>query len=333
MARIRDIAGKFAGANVYRYEDCNLNEASFNADREILFNVSSEPVISSITGTMAEDKKMLLRHSPNDPSNSGKYLSVVSDSYRVVENQEILLPLQDQLRNFFDSSVVEDIKVRDVVSRNGATCLAEYVLPKVNATVTTGTGHRSTFGLTFMLKNTFDGSASVVMYSGIIDFFCLNGNITGSYDVTRRRHTSGFNTTGFMHAFENTLKRFNGVIKQYQIYADAKIVDGESVLQLFKKLTGHNTDRARERNRESIADKLYGQYAREAIERGGNVFSVMSAMTHYASHNDEIFRVTRGGDESVMVKRQEQVSKWLESDLWAEFLKRNNADKVAYAAA
>lgn len=333
MARIRDIAGKFAGANVYRYEDRNLNEASFNADREILFNVSSEPVISSITGTMAEDKKMLLRHSPNDPSDSGKYLSVVSDSYRVVENQEILLPLQDQLRNFFDPSVVEDIKVRDVVSRNGATCLAEYVLPKVNATVTTGTGHRSTFGLTFMLKNTFDGSASVVMYSGIIDFFCLNGNITGSYDVTRRRHTSGFNTTGFIHAFENTLKRFNGVIEQYQIYANSKIVDGESVLQLFKKLTGHNTDRARERNRESIADKLYGQYAREAIERGGNVFSVMSAMTHYASHNDEIFRVTRGGDESVMVKRQEQVNKWLESDLWAEFLNRNNADKVEHIAA
>lgn len=333
MARIRDIAGKFSGSNVYRYEDRNLNEASFNAGREILFNVTSEPVISSITGTMAEDKKMLLRHSPSDPSNSGKYLSVVSDSYRVVENQEILLPLQNQLRNFFDPSVVEDIKVRDVVARDGATCLAEYVLPKVNATVTTGTGHRSTFGLTFMLKNTFDGSASVVMYSGIIDFFCLNGNITGSYDVTRRRHTSGFNTTGFIHAFENTLKRFNGVIEQYQIYANSKIVDGESVLQLFKKLTGHNTDRARERNRESIADKLYGQYAREAIERGGNVFSVMSAMTHYASHNDEIFRVTRGGDESVMVKRQEQVNKWLESDLWAEFLKRNNADKVVHIAA
>jgi hypothetical protein len=330
MARMRDIAGKFAGANIHRYTDRNLNEASFNLDREILFNVTSEPIVSSISGTMAEDKKMLLRHSPNDTS-GGKYLSVVSDSYRVVENQEILLPLQDQLRNFFDPSVVEDIKVRDVVSRNGATCLSEYVLPKVNATVTTGTGHRTTFGLTFMLKNTFDGSASVVMYSGIIDYFCLNGNITGSYDVTRRRHTSGFNTTGFIHAFENTLKRFDGVIEQYQIYADAKIVDRESVLTLFKKLTGHNTDRAKERNRESIADKLYGQYAREAIERGGNVFSVMSAMTHYASHNDEIFRVTRGGDDSVMVKRQEQVNKWLESDLWAEFLHRNNCPSLAAA--
>jgi hypothetical protein len=315
-------AGTLAGANVNKYTTVDLTDPTFNKDRSVLFQVASQPIIGAIDGKQSTDKKMLSRHYGADGS---YYLSVVSNGYRAVENAEILFPLQDQIVNFFDPLVAREVAVRDIISRNGAVCYSEYVLPKISGSVETRNGHRTNFGLTFMLKNTFDGSGSVILYSGLIDFFCLNGRITGEFDVTKRRHTANFNANDFSIAFENTLKRFDKVVQQYQYYADSKITDGNSIKPLFEKLTGQNTERARERQRSTLADKLFGQYAVEASHRGNSIFSVMSAMTHYASHNEGDFTYKSNADEGTMVKRQEQVGKWLSSDTWRDFVVHNGA--------
>jgi hypothetical protein len=101
-------------------------------DREIFFTVYEQDVVSRIVYDddlyddgwfKAKDKKMLIRTSYD----GDKYLNVVNDKYRVVENREVLVPLQTQMINYFDPLVLEDVKIKDTISANGNVCYAEYI--------------------------------------------------------------------------------------------------------------------------------------------------------------------------------------------------------------
>ena len=283
-------------------------------DREIFFNVFEQPVVSHDSRFTAEDKKMLIRTSDD----GDKYLNVVNDKYRVVENREVLVPLQTQMINYFDPLVLEDVKIKDTISANGNVCYAEYIFPKLKYGIETSTGHKTEFGLRFVMKNTFDGKGSVTMWSGLIDFFCTNGTVTGEYDITRKRHSRNFNTDGFISAFKMSMEKHKAAVDQYQVYADTKINSTLKVQQLFDKLT--NTNRAEQKRSGGLSDKLFAQWIDEVQERGSNVFSVQSALTHYSSHDDDRFALTKAGDGATLYKRSEQVTKWLSSNVWKNFV-------------
>jgi hypothetical protein len=285
------------------------------ADREIFFNVYEQPVVSRDTRHTAEDKKMLTRTTPD----GDVYLNVVNSGYRVVENAEVLEPLQRQMINYFDPLVLEDVKIKDTISANGNVCYAEYIFPKLKYGIETSTGHKTEFGLRFVMKNTFDGKGSVTMWSGLIDFFCTNGTVTGQYDVTRKRHSRNFNTDGFISAFEMSMTTHRQAVEKYQRYADTKVGSSTKVQQLFDKLT--KTNRQDQKRSGGLSDRLFAQWMDEVRERGNNLFAVQSAMTHYASHGDDgRFDLTKAGDGGTLYKRGDEVTKWLRSNTWNDFV-------------
>jgi len=285
------------------------------ADREIFFNVYEQPVVSRDTRHTAEDKKMLTRTTPD----GDVYLNVVNSGYRVVENAEVLEPLQRQMINYFDPLVLEDVKIKDTISANGNVCYAEYIFPKLKYGIETSTGHKTEFGLRFVMKNTFDCKGSVTMWSGLIDFFCTNGTVTGQYDVTRKRHSRNFNTDGFISAFEMSMTTHRQAVEKYQRYADTKVGSSTKVQQLFDKLT--KTNRQDQKRSGGLSDRLFAQWMDEVRERGNNLFAVQSAMTHYASHGDDgRFDLTKAGDGGTLYKRGDEVTKWLRSNTWNDFV-------------
>ena len=285
------------------------------ADREIFFNVYEQPVVSRDTRHTAEDKKMLTRTTPD----GDVYLNVVNSGYRVVENAEVLEPLQRQMINYFDPLVLEDVKIKDTISANGNVCYAEYLFPRLKHGIETSTGHKTEFGLRFVMKNTFDGKGSVTMWSGLIDFFCTNGTVMGQYDVTRKRHSSNFNTDGFISAFEMSMTSHKNAVEKYQRYADTKVGSSTKVQQLFDKLT--KTNRQDQKRSGGLSDRLFAQWMDEVRERGNNLFAVQSAMTHYASHGDDgRFDLTKAGDGGTLYKRGDEVTKWLRSNTWNDFV-------------
>jgi len=285
------------------------------ADREIFFNVYEQPVVSRDTRHTAEDKKMLTRTTPD----GDVYLNVVNSGYRVVENAEVLEPLQRQMINYFDPLVLEDVKIKDTISANGNVCYAEYLFPRLKHGIETSTGHKTEFGLRFVMKNTFDGKGSVTMWSGLIDFFCTNGTVMGQYDVTRKRHSRNFNTDGFISAFEMSMTSHKNAVEKYQRYADTKVGSSTKVQQLFDKLT--KTNRQDQKRSGGLSDRLFAQWMDEVRERGNNLFAVQSAMTHYASHGDDgRFDLTKAGDGGTLYKRGDEVTKWLRSNTWNDFV-------------
>lgn len=280
--------------------------------RDIMFPVYQQSV-RGIGGKIdAPDVKMLTRRNSQGME---EYISVVNKDYHVVENAEILEPLQKQMINFFDPLVLQDVHIKDTVLKNGRVCYSEYIFPKVKYGIQTDVGHKTEFGLRFVIKNSFDGKGSVVMWSGLIDFFCTNGTVTGKYDVTRKRHTRNFNSDGFIEAFAITMDNHKEIVDSYQRLADKK-VNNLQVFNLFNNLT-KTKDVARSG---TLADKLYKQYNIESLTRGDNAFAVMSAMTHYSSHGRGAFNLTRSGDQGTLYKRQEKVTNWLRSDTWKEFV-------------
>ena len=284
-------------------------------DREIFFNVYEQPVVSRDNRHVADDKKMLTRTTPD----GDVYLNVVNSGYRVVENAEVLEPLQRQMINYFDPLVLEDVKIKDTISANGNVCYAEYLFPRLKHGIETSTGHKTEFGLRFVMKNTFDGKGSVTMWSGLIDFFCTNGTVMGQYDVTRKRHSRNFNTDGFISAFEMSMTSHRQAVEKYQRYADTMVGSSTKVQQLFDKLT--KTNRQDQKRSGGLSDRLFAQWMDEVRERGNNLFAVQSAMTHYASHGDDgRFDLTKAGDGGTLYKRGDEVTKWLRSNTWNDFV-------------
>ena len=295
---------------------------TYEDNREIFFNVSTQPVYGLHSGDKAPNKKMLMRS--NGYNNDRTYLDVVNDKYRVVENREVLEQLQRQMINFFDPLVLEDVQIKDTVAANGLQCYAEYVFPSIKSEIETSTGHKTNLGLRFVMKNSFDGKGSVTFWSGVIDFFCTNGMVNGVYDVTRKRHSKNFSTEGFIEAFAYSMDRHQESVKMYQRYADTQVGTSLKVQQLFDKLT--KTNRAEKKRDGGLADRLWSQWMDEVKERGNNLFSVQSAMTHYASHDDDgRFNLTKDSDGGTLYKRSEQVTKWLSSPTWKDFVEHVSA--------
>lgn len=95
--------------------------------RDIMFPVYKQSV-QGIGGKInAPDVKMLTRRNKDGME---EYISVVNKDYRVVENAEILEPLQKQMINFFDPLVLQDVHIKDTVLKNGRVCYSEYIFPK-----------------------------------------------------------------------------------------------------------------------------------------------------------------------------------------------------------
>ena len=293
-----------------------LNHLTTTDDRPIFFKVNEQAVAGYSTGTIADKYKMLTRG--DGIEGPEECLSVVKENYRVVENEEIIMPMQEQMINHFDPSVLADIEIKDHIAKNGAVCFSEYILPKIKRTVETATGHKTEIGLRFILKNTFDGSSSVVFYGGLIDFFCTNGMISGEYDVTKKRHTKNFSVDGFLNAFDGAVTRHVWMCEKYQAWADTKLKNNTRVVHLLRKLTSGTDEVPKKKN--TLSDKLFAQYIDETHDRGANVFALVSAMTNYASHPNGRFGLRENSDHDTLFKRQQTVTKWLSSNTFADFL-------------
>tara|TARA_R110000744_G_scaffold264545_1_gene378806 strand:- start:1184 stop:2122 length:939 start_codon:yes stop_codon:yes gene_type:complete len=300
-----------------------LDQLTTTNDREIFFPIYEQNVIGGVTQSLASNKKMLTR-GPIGEGGSLKdetYLSVVNSKYRVVMNEEILMPLQEQMINHFDPQVLVDVQIKDHITKGGAVCFAEYILPKISQPVETRTGHKTEIGLRYIMKNSHDGSSSVVMYSGDIDFFCTNGQINGQFDVARARHTKNFTIDGFLRAFDQSLLNHSQAVQQYQVWADTQLNSSVKVKELFKKLVNPSIDMGdTSKKSRGLGDRLFAQYTDEIQTRGNNVFSLVSAMTHFASHDDERFGLTSVGDNGTLFKRQQTVNGWLKSKTFEDFL-------------
>ncbi|MCE1168220.1 MAG: DUF945 domain-containing protein [Sphingobacteriia bacterium] len=114
---------------------------------------------------------------------NGKLISIMSDSYKVVPNNEIIKPLLDQLSNFDSRWYIDDSHsfVSDERMRLQVT-FPELVF----------NDGASEIALSLFLHNSYNGSEGVRSYFGAIRGICSNGMVFGQLLAKYyAKHTSG----------------------------------------------------------------------------------------------------------------------------------------------
>jgi len=233
-------------------------------------------------------------------------LSVVSNTYKLVTNKELFTTVEDAFVANLPASSLKGVQVQDQISHYGKNCYRTYVFPNVRCDI----GARSDIAFRTVVKNGYGGSA-INLLSGAIEFWCSNGMVRGQYEQAYRRHTSQLVVSRLQHVVQHSVEQFWRNAEEYRRWTK-KPVTREQTMELFRSIA----------NSPSFYESLMNQWIVEREQRGQTAWSVYSAMTYYASHNEGEF-TSRAQEETLahnMVNRELTVRRWIESPQWKELV-------------
>lgn len=270
------------------------------SDGDVDFPVAERPLFAQgrEVGIDCPDHKAIIRAYRGAPA----VLGVVGRDYKVLPTREAVDSMVEALEQALPLSAFDGAVRRDLVAYKGAMTAVEIVLPALGGDVETTNGFKSRTAFRVILRNTYDGTGSVRLLTGLIDFFCTNGALVGDVDVGAFRHTKGLSVERLVKQVERSVERFAADMGRIRAWARHG-VDREMVAEALKHLPGMS-DRRQER--------LLAAYDREVGVRGNNFWSLMSALTADATHG--AVRDT-GNDHAAatILDRQVQAARWTEA--------------------
>jgi hypothetical protein len=234
-------------------------------------------------------------------------LNIVGSTYKLVHNSELFSAVEDTMRKKMHGDALHGVMITDKVSGWGRVCLREYVFPNIKCKLKKA--GKSPIAFRLIVQNGYGGSA-LRLHAGAIEFYCMNGMISGDYQSAYNKHTSGLVVSGIGNSIERALHVFAESEALWQNWADTPVKHAFA-MDLFRQLA--SSDKLRE--------NLTQQYMREREDRGENLWAVYSALTYYASHAEGEFKlresVTQQDTEaSTMLQRELTVAKWVNSAAW-----------------
>ena len=132
-------------------------------------------------------------------SDNGKLISVMNDTYKVVSNREVMMPLLDELSKL-DTKWIIDPSHSFVTDRRFR---LQITFPDL-----TLNDNRSDIALSLYLHNSYDGSEGIRMYWGAIRFICTNGMVFGNVlSKFYARHTTGLNIQNIKEELQSTYEK------------------------------------------------------------------------------------------------------------------------------
>jgi hypothetical protein len=184
--------------------------------------------------------------------------------------------------------------------------MLDVAFPNVKTTVKTKK-HETEIAFRMIAVHAIDGSASPATWFGGIDTFCTNGQITGDWDMVRKKNTSGFTVDNFMRELRVAKTNFDLQGKRLQSWADTNLAHVQ-VDELIQEIV----------KSERKSRKLHDLFLDERHTRGNNLFALYSAFTNYSSYADERngFALRNTGNDTravSMLAREQEVSKWVSS--------------------
>ena len=249
---------------------------------------------------------MLPTHKVLTDTWTGKPTGVVGDGYKVTQMGDFTKATEEMLLEALPNDKFKDMEISDSMSHGSAVRSRKYTFPAFSKPIETRK-HQTEVALTVALVQSYDGSTSNGFVTGLLDFFCTNGMISGDYTKGNKRHTSGFNLTNFILDMDKVVRDFYKDIQRYQVMAstDIRITDAHAAIEALPGMS------------EKMQDRMRNQYLTEVSTRGSNVWALASALTYYSSHNSEEFPVKGSASNDNVAKslldRSRRVSGWMNS--------------------
>ena len=237
---------------------------------------------------------------------TGASTGVVGDKYKVTQMGDFTKATEEMLLEALPNDKFKDMEISDSMSHGSAIRCRKYTFPAFAMPIETRK-HKTEVALTVALIQSYDGSTSNGFVTGLLDFFCTNGMISGDYTKGNKRHTSGFNLSNFILDMDKVVRDFYKDIQRYQVMAstDIRIPQAEAVLEALPGMS------------DRLAKVMKDQYLTEVSTRGSNVWALASALTYYSSHNSEEFPVKGSASNDNVAKslldRSRRVNTWMNS--------------------
>ncbi len=166
---------------------------AFYKDSDLYFDVWERPAYFKGFTPVAGNE--VLYEDPNhkhivrlyDNSHVPVSLGIVGKNYKLLKNKELCEGIEDTFMDTLTKEELNGVTRRDSTSYMGGTSIRQYIFPSINADISS---RRSEIAFRTIVINGYDGTSSFKFYHGAIDFFCENGMVSGSYDMTVKRHTT-----------------------------------------------------------------------------------------------------------------------------------------------
>ena len=241
-------------------------------------------------------------------TDTGQVLSVVKNSYRVIQNEEVFDAVEQNVVQALGHSRLANAKIEDDIAKDGLLSMRSWVFPDIRVRSTTTS--KSDIAFRIVAINGFGGISVKCVYGGV-DFYCLNGLIVGEdYSALAFRHAKHTDTRVRFTPVRDSLEQFEEQSKIWLRWQNTE-VDHESVMSFLKEIM----------ESDSLLNALKDQIFNEYVHRGQTLWAVYSALTFYASHNEGIFAVSeraKGNEAAVMLRRQDAVKRMVDSPQWKE---------------
>ena len=244
---------------------------------------------------------------------TGASTGVVGNKYKITQMGDFTKATEEMLLEALPNDKFKDMEISDSMSHGSAIRSRKYTFPAFAKPIETRK-HSTDVALTVALIQSYDGSTSNGFVTGLLDFFCTNGMISGDYTKGNKRHTSGFNLSNFILDMDKVVRDFYKDIQRYQVMAstDIRIPQAEAVLEALPGMS------------ERLAKVMKDQYLTEVSTRGSNVWALASALTYYSSHNSEEFPIKGSASNDNVTKslldRSRRVNTWMNSSPFQSLL-------------
>ena len=192
---------------------------------------------------------------------NGKLVSIMKDSYQLVPNREVILPLLEQLHKLDTNwnidpshSFADDNRMR-----------LQVTFPELKMN-----DGRSDIALSLFLHNSYDGSEGVRMFWGAIRFICSNGMVFGNVlSKYYRKHTSGLEINNLKTQLESTYQKIPVIQHRIEMLRNTNVT---------------------KKTRRDVEDHLGKHVIKYIIEqekqnkRAANLWVLYNIITYYVSH-------------------------------------------------
>ncbi len=244
--------------------------------------------------------KALVRNDTDEP------LAIVGMGYKTVQNSVLFPAIDDQIYKTLTNNELEGINVTDSVSYGGRVCIRDIQFPNMRREI-----GNSDVAFRIIAKTGFGGS-SLQMYFGAISFFCMNGMISGDFDVMYARHTRGFSIANIQQRIRQNIDIYYRQADLWGKWVKQEITYEKAMLFFHALWTSGEIS-------ERKSKQLLRQFELEVHSHGSTVWALYNALTYYSSHSGGQFKVrSTGGDHMsvTLLNREREVRNIVKSDEW-----------------
>ena len=274
----------------------------FNQESDLYFTVWERPVAflgSGDTPYVNPAYKAIVRLINDKPVQIG----MVGHGYKVIPMKDICHQVESELCTAMSHEELKDVATTESMSYKGGMLHKQYMFKNLKVDIS----DNSNAVFRVIVVTAYDGRSSFKLYTGSINFFCMNGMVDGVFDMMVRRHTSGLTIPSLTERIRKSIDIFYTRADTFKKWVGKEITP-EQAETAFKAMPNVS---------ESRVVQLMDRYQRETWMHGPTVWALYNAATYFASHDSDEFSVKKTGNDNVaatLLHREKQISGWEKSE-------------------